>query len=150
MVFSFDNILRAWKDTVAQCSEEYNKAKFRFHLIPNLYRLKYELENDIFVPSPLRFQTIMYPKVRVVQIPSIRDKIVQHLICDNYLCSALEKPLIKEISACITGRGDDYASKVVKQHLRRYYNQHGHRFYVLKCDIKNFFATIPHKHQSIC
>lgn len=145
MIFNYSMLDRAWKDTVAQNSEDYSKAKYRYFHIPYLYRLANTLNNGTFRPSPLSQMIVMYPKKRIVQVPTITDKVVQHAINDNYLEKAVEVPLIKEVSACITGRGDDYASRIVKEHLSSYYREHKtNKFYALKCDIKSFFATIPH------
>lgn len=145
MIFDYPMLKRAWKDTVTQSSEEHSKAHYRYFLIPYLYKLSEKLSDGSFKPSSLKLMTVMYPKERIVQVPTITDKIVQHAICDNYLTDVLEVPLIKEVSACITGRGDDYASKILKGHLRSYYAKHKtNQFYVLKCDIKSFFATVPH------
>ena len=76
-----------------------------------------ELKNGKFYPQGLRIKIVRFPKVREIQVPTIRDKIVQHFICDNYLTEVLEKPLIKETSACITGRGTRYAINIIKEQL---------------------------------
>ena len=145
MVFNYEMILKSWKETVTQSSEERNKAKFKYYLPFNLYSLKEELNGGLFKPSPLKLEIIMYPKKRTVQVPSLRDKIVQHAICDYYLKDALSKPMIKETSACLENKGSIYAINVLKNQLHSYYRQYGNKFYVLKCDIKSYFASIPHK-----
>lgn len=145
MVFTFDMLYDAWKETVTQNSEQPNKARFKYYIAFNLTRLLCELNSGDFFPQPFRSQRVYIPKEREVQIPALRDKIVQHVICDNYLNTALTRPLIKETSACLKGRGTLYGSDIVTAQLHNYYTHHGTRFYVLKCDIKSYFATIPHK-----
>ena len=144
MVFTFDMLFDAWKNTVTQNSEQPNKAKFKYYLIPNLLKLLKELTNGSFKPRGFKHQRVYIPKVRDVQVPALRDKIVQHTICDNYLNEVLTRPLIKETSACLKGRGTQYGSNILKAQLRNYFVHHGQQFYVLKCDIKSYFATIPH------
>ena len=144
MVFNYEIVEKSWKETVTQSSAERNKAKFKYFLPFNLQTLKNELNDGSFTPSPLRSEIIMYPKKRTVQVPSLRDKIVQHCICDYYLNSVLTNPLIKETSACLEGKGSIYAINVLKNQLRSYYRKYGRKFYVLKCDIKSYFASIPH------
>ena len=117
MVFNYEMILKSWKETVTQSSEERNKAKFKYYLPFNLYSLKEELNGGLFKPSPLKLEIIMYPKKRTVQVPSLRDKIVQHAICDYYLKDALSKPMIKETSACLENKGSIYAINVLKNQL---------------------------------
>ena len=144
MVFSFDMLFDAWKNTVTQNSEQPNKARFKYFLTPNLLKLLKELTNGTFLPRGFKHRRVYVPKVRDVQVPALRDKIVQHVICDNYLNEILTRPLIKETSACLKGRGTQYGSDILKLQLRNYYFHHWERFHVLKCDIKSYFATIPH------
>lgn len=144
MVFSYTMLYQAWKDTVVQSSEQTNKAKFKYYITPHLMKLLKELETGTFKPRPFRNQHVWIPKERDVQVPAIRDKIVQHAMCDNYLNEALTKPLIKETGACLVGRGTQYSSKILKGQLWNYYKSFGNKFYVLKCDVHSYFASIPH------
>lgn len=145
MVFDYSTLYKAWKDTVTQSSTEHNRVKFKYYLEDNLLKIQQDIENKTYTPSPFRNKTILYPKRRVAQVPGLRDKVIQHAMYDNGLYDMLTKPLIKETSACLKGRGDSYAIKTLKQSLRRYYGKYGENFYCLKCDIKSYFASIDHK-----
>ncbi|MBQ8578621.1 MAG: reverse transcriptase [Clostridia bacterium] len=144
MVFTYAMLYQAWRDTVAVNSTEPNRARYKYYLEENLYSLAERLENGTFEPSPMRLKTIYYPKLRTAQVPSLEDKIVQHAICDNCFYDAATKPLIKETSACVRGRGNLYASWILKEQMHRYYRKHGKMPYFLKCDIHHYFASIPH------
>lgn len=122
-----------------------NRVKFRYFLEDNLYNLQYEIDHGLYKPAPQYNKVIIYPKRRIAQVPAIRDKIVQHAMCDNGLTEMLSKPIIDGVSACIKNRGDSYASQWLKNNLRRYYLKHGKEFYALKCDIHSYFASIPHE-----
>lgn len=145
MKFSYQILYDAWKDTVTMTSEEPNRVKFRYYLEENLGMLLSELDAHAFYPSPLRNKTILYPKKRIAQVPALRDKIVQHAIYDNGVSDMLRTPIIEGVSACLVGRGDKYASDYLKKMLVRYKNHYGLDFYCLKCDIKSYFASIPHE-----
>lgn len=145
MVFSYDVLYQAWKDTVTMCSEEPNRVRFRYMLEDNLIRLSDDVDGKTFKPAPLRNKKIIYPKRRIAQVPSLRDKVIQHAMYDNGLYAMLTKPLVTETSACIVQRGDDYASKRMKQMMVKYRNRYGTEFYCLKCDIHSYFASIPHE-----
>lgn len=144
MEFTYQILYEAWRQTVTLNSTEYNKVKYRYYLESNLGSLLSILEEGSFEPSPLRNMVIIYPKRRIAQVPNITDKIVQHTMYDNGLYQMLTKPLINGTSACILHRGDDYASAFLKKMLVNYRNTYGTSFYCLKCDIKSYFATIPH------
>jgi retron-type reverse transcriptase len=144
MIFTYGQLYNAWKDTVPQNSDKNNHVKLRYELEPRLTRLLAQLEEKSFRPSPLSLKNVYIPKHRIVQVPSLTDKVVQNAICENYLYDVLTKPLTKETSACLKERGTLYATKLVKSQLRRYCRLYGKEFYALKCDIKSYFATIPH------
>lgn len=57
----------------------------------------------------------------------------------------MERISIKESSACIKGRGTQYGGELVKEQLRSYYRTYGtNHFFVLKCDIHSYFASVDH------
>lgn len=145
MVFDIDEILYpAWKEASKGKHNQQNQAKYEFYLTENLYALQKALVDDTYKPAPLRVKRITIPKKRIAQVPSLEDKIVQHAICDNYAYDRLTKPLIKETCACIKGRGTDYARNLLKQQLSAFYREYGVKPYILKVDIKSYFASIPH------
>lgn len=144
MVFTYQQLYEAWKSAVTQSSEEPNRCKFKFYLEDNLLTLQNEIDDRTFQPSPFKEKIIYYPKRRVAQVPSIRDKVIQHAMYDNGLYDMLSVPLIAGVSACVRERGDSYASTHLKNILRSYYLKHGKHFYCLKCDIKSYFASIKH------
>ena len=94
MVLSFDVSYAAWRKTVELFSEQENKARFKYNIVPNLFKIKNEFNDGTFKPGKLRTQIVYFPKKRIVQVPSIRDKVLQHRICDNYLTERLTKPII--------------------------------------------------------
>lgn len=135
---------RAWKSTTKGRKNAANRARFTFNQEERLYDLMDRLNEGRFKPSPLRTKKIYYPKRRVAQVPSLEDKIVQHAICDNHVYDMLTKPCVKETAACMIGRGDLYASDILTNQLRRFWRKYHKPPIVLKCDIRSYFASIPH------
>lgn len=145
MIFDFKHLYNAWKNVTVISSTYPTKAKFRYAVALNISDIIREIESETYDPTRLRLMTVLYPKVRTVQVPSMKDKVVQNALCTQYLNATVSRPLIKETCACIKGRGTKHCLKMVRQQLRHYYNTKGHNhFYVLKCDIKSYFASIPH------
>lgn len=103
-----------------------------------------DLNNGSYQPDPLREKQVLYPKRRIVQVPSLNDKIVQHVICDGYAYEPMTKPLIREASANTRGRGTDYGRDILVKHLRAFWRKYKRPPYILKCDVHSFFASIPH------
>lgn len=144
MIFTYRLLFDAWNSASKDKSKD-NQAKFKYFLEENLYTIQSKLESHTFEPSPLRTKKIYIPKARIAQVPTLIDKIVQHAICDNYAYEALTKPLIPTTFACIKGRGDKYARITTKAMFRKFWNKEHVKPYVLKCDIHNYFASIPHE-----
>lgn len=145
MVFEYQLLYLAWKEASQGKKDAPNQIRYLYELEDRLFSLQVRLERKLFKPSPLREKKIYIPKYRVAQVPSLEDKIVQHMICDFYAYDALTKPLIKEASACLIGRGDTYARNLLKESLRRFWRKYKCKPYILKCDIRNYFASIPHE-----
>lgn len=144
MVFTYEILYHAWKQTSRGKSTMSNQIRYKYNLEEKLFDLQYRLNSKTFCPSPLRTKEIFLPKYRIAQVPTMEDKIVQHAICDNYAYEALTKPLIKETAACIRGRGTLYAIELMKNNLHRFWRKYHARPYVLKCDIHSYFDSIPH------
>lgn len=56
----------------------------------------------------------------------------------------MQKKLIYDNGACIRNKGITFSCKRLKCHLQRYFRKHGTDGYILKVDIKSFFASIDH------
>lgn len=144
MVFTYDILYRAWKQTSRGKSNMSNQIRYKYNLEEHLFDLQDRLNSKKFAPSLLRTKEIFIPKHRIAQVLTMEDKIVQHAICDNYAYEALTKPLIKETAACVHSRGSLYAMSLMKENLHTFWRKYKCRPYVLKCDIHSYFDSIPH------
>lgn len=144
MVFDFQLLEDAWKAEKKGKTNAPNQQRYRYELEENLFSLQERLQTGTFYPAPLRLKQIYYPKRREAQVPSQEDKIVQHAICDEHAYYPLVKPLVKEASANTRGRGTDYGVKMLREHLRAFWLREKRPPYILKADMKSFFASIPH------
>ena len=84
-------------------------------------------------------------KTRYVTNNSMRDKVVNHIICDEILTPALQKFLIYDNSASQKGKGVSFHRKRFEKHLRDYYKQHGtNEGFILLGDFSGYYANIRH------
>ena len=144
MVFDFYNLYMAYKAESLGKRNTTNYHKYTYDLEDNLYELAEKLNNRQFEPAPLQLKNIPYPKKRVAQVPSKDDKIVQHALCDVIVYEKLVDPLRPEASANTRGRGTDYGLRLLKDNFVKFYRKYRRAPYILKCDISNFFGSIPH------
>lgn len=104
--------------------------------------LKAKLEAKAYDPQPLEIFTVYEPKQREVQSPSIHDKIVQNAMLDNGLYEELTKPIIRDCYGSMRGRGALDGLDRLKQFMSACWAAYGTNAWVLKCDIRHYFASI--------
>lgn len=124
-----------WKDSVV--GYENNGLK-------NTYKLRKDLLNGSYQISKYQRFKVFEPKERDIVATRIRDRQFQRALCDNGLYEMMTKSFIHDSGACLEGRGVDYTLNRMTKHLRRYNIEHGRDGWVLKCDIRHYFQSIPH------
>lgn len=118
---------------------------FELNLAKNLTEIQSKLEKRTYKMNGYYNFKIYEPKERQVYAAFYADRVVQHCICDEVLCSILQPRLIYDNAACQIGKGTHFAMKRLTKFLSEYYKQHGAKGYVLKCDISKYFASIDHE-----
>ena len=103
--------------------------------------------NNGDVPSKFEVFAVYEPKRRMVHAPAFVDKVVLHALVDNILYDALTKSFIRDSHASQTGKGTDDGLMRLKTHMVDYYRREGHGAdgWVLKGDVRHFFASIDHR-----
>jgi RNA-directed DNA polymerase len=143
-IYQFESLYRAYKATAKGKRNKKDVIDFELDLSSNLWKLHDELESRKYRLSGYHYFQIYDPKKRKIQALSIRDRIVQHSICDNILKPYFEPRLIYDNAACRVGKGTRFATDRLTEFMRAYYRQHGTKGYILKFDIRKFFDSINH------
>lgn len=143
-IISFESLYRAAK--VCRRSVMWKDATARWcaNGLKEIYRLRQELLDGTYQIRRYHCFVVTDPKRREVMATSMRDRVFQRSMCDNYLYHALTKGLIRDNFACQKGRGVDDALDRMDAHLHRYYRHNGADGWVLKCDIRKYFASTRH------
>ena len=87
---------------------------------------------------------VLEPKVRLVHSLPYRDRIVQHVLCDEILTPYFDKRLIHDAAACRKGKGTHYGLERLKTFMKRHFGQYGTDGWILKGDISSYFASVDH------
>lgn len=96
--------------------------------------------------SPYNCFTIMERgKRREIKSIKYQDRVVQKCLMDNILTPTVVPSFIDTNSASLKGKGTDYALFKLKQHLQRQVRKSGTEAYILACDMKGYFDSIPHE-----
>lgn len=103
------------------------------------------LQLGLYKPSKFETFTVYEPKERLVQAPAFVDKVLLHAIVDNGLYIAITGGFIRHNAASQKGKGMHDALLHLKCCMLNYYRKHGSaEGWVLKGDVRHFFASIPH------
>ena len=144
IVTDYDNLYRAYRK--AKSGKKFNSstAKFSSMALDGINILKEQLENQTYTVAPYNRFEIFEPKQRVIESCSFKDKVVQHVLCDNILHPKLKNVFVEYNSAGQVGKGTLYALDGLKDHMESFYEKHGLDGWILKCDIRHFFYEIDH------
>ena len=86
---------------------------------------------------------VFEPKHREIVASRLVDRQWQRSLCDAGLYDDITEHFTADNCACQVGRGTDYATSRLKSQLSSFARKCGDGW-VLKCDVRKFFASIPH------
>lgn len=135
-------IERAWKIVRRGKSQYERYQRYNYYLEDNLLAVQDLMETDRLRPGRMSLKRITAPKPRIVQVPTMRDKLVMHILCDNVIYDAVAAQLGDGVSACLIGRGTEYGTQRVKALLLDYWREHHNVPYILKGDVHAYFASV--------
>lgn len=83
-------------------------------------------------------------KQRDIKSIKYHDRVVQKSLMDNILTPAVVPSFIDTNCASLKGKGTDYALRKLREHLQAQIRKNGTEGYILACDMKGYFGSIPH------
>ena len=143
-IYDFDNLYKAFLLARRGKRWKHAVAKFEVNLVENLIRLQDELKSNTYKPGEYYTFKVYEPKERDVMTNAFRDKVVQHSLCDNALEPLTIKHLILDNAASQRGKGTHFALDRLENAMHSFYRRYGTKGWVLKCDIRKYFYSIPH------
>ena len=142
-ICQLDNI-RNVIDEVCRNTKNKNKVnKFKEYRAIHTYKIYHTLINRAYQVGPYHIFTIYEPKKRRIVSQNMFDKVVNHLVARFILLPSLNSSLLETNVASREGKGTQAGLKYY-YHYRRICKQRYGRYYILKCDVKKFFASIDH------
>lgn len=136
-VSSFANLLAAAKRAAAGKRSRPDVAAFTLNLESELVQIRRELLDGSYQPGRYRSFQVMDPKPRLISAAPFRDRIVHHALT-QVLEPIFERRFSKDSFACRTGFGVHRALNRAMYGARRCP-------YVLKCDVRKYFASVDHE-----
>ena len=136
-VTSFTNLTYAAKAAAAGKRRRPDVSAFLLDLECHLLKLRRELLEGRYRPGPYRTFEVLDPKPRLISAAAFRDRVVHHAL--TRVLEPIFEPRFSPYSfACRRGFGTHKALDRAQQGVRRF-------AYVLKCDVRKYFASVDHE-----
>jgi len=145
-VVDFDNLYRAFSDSMRGVAWKESSQKFRANAMRNLADIRRRLlagesVHRGFVEFTLRERG----KARLIRSVHISERIVQKCLCDQALVPILSSSLIHDNGASVKGKGVHFALRRLILHMTRFYRESGSNDgYALQIDFSKFFDNVDH------
>lgn len=118
--------------------------EFSLRLIDNILTLRRELADKIYIHGPYHAFKINDPKPRDIHKASVRDRLLHHALY-RVLYPDFDQKFIFDSYSCRLDKGTHRAMNQFRKYGRIVSKNHTLTAWVLKCDIRKFFANINHE-----
>lgn len=143
-LFKADNLLSAWTEFARGKRGKIDVQEFSFCLSGNIIELKNELVNGKYRHGGYEAFNISDPKPRNIHKATVRDRLVHHAV-HRVLYPFFDRKFIADSYSCRIGKGTHRALKRFLSFGRKVSHSNTCTAWVLKCDIRKFFASIDHE-----
>ena len=142
-IVSMENLLLAWEEFIVGKRKKPDVQEFAYDLYGHVTELHEALIDGTYEHGPYQAFRINDPKPRQIHKASVRDRLLHHAIHRKlYPCFA--PTFIADSFSCQTDKGMHRALNRFESFARKISQNHTKTCWVLKCDIRKFFASIDH------
>lgn len=143
-ITSFENLLSSWQEFLCGKRKRKDVAEFSLKFMDNLISLQADLKNKTYRHGGYLAFRINDPKPREIHKASVRDRLLHHAIY-RILYPYFDRKFIYDSYSCRIGKGTHRAMNRFREFNWIVSKNNTRSCWVLKCDIKKFFANIDHQ-----
>lgn len=143
-IIDVENILTAWREFLNGKRGKNDVQEFSLHLMDHVFALHRDLASHTYRHGPYQPFYICDPKPRHIHKASVRDRLLHHTI-HRKLAPFFEKTFIAHSYSCRKEKRTHKALNCFRSFARKESLNHTKTVWVLKCDIRKFFASIDHE-----
>ena len=140
-IISLENLLLAYKEFRTGKSKKKDVIEFEFNLMQNLIDLHNDLRNYTYTHNKYINFKINDPKPRDIHKALVRDRVLHHAIY-RQLYPFFDKTFISDSYSCRNNKGTHKSLDQFTNFTRKESENYTKQCFILKCDIKKFFASI--------
>ncbi len=142
-IISLENLLLAWQEFVVGKKNRLDVQLFARDLMDNIMALHVDLVNGDYRHGGYESFRITDSKPRHIHKANVRDRLLHHAIY-RILYPFFDRTFIADSFSCRDNKGMHRAIDRFRAMAYQVSRNHTRSCYVLKCDIKKFFASIDH------
>jgi RNA-directed DNA polymerase len=142
-IISVQNLLLAWQEFIKDKKKKKDVMEFQLKLMDNIFNLHQDLKSKSYAHGRYDAFKINDPKPRDIHKASVRDRLLHHAIY-KILYPFFDKKFIYDSYSCRVEKGTHKAMERFTEFHRKVSKNNTKTCWVLKCDIRKFFASIDH------
>ncbi|MFA6424512.1 MAG: reverse transcriptase/maturase family protein [Candidatus Magasanikbacteria bacterium] len=143
-IISLENLCLAWQEFIVGKKKKLDVIKFSRNLMDNIVELHDSLVNRTYSHGSYKSFYITDPKRRHIHKASVRDRLLRHAVY-RILYPFFDRTYIADSYSCRLNKGTHTALAKFSLLIRKVSQNSTCTCWVLKCDIKKFFASIDHE-----
>lgn len=143
-IISIDNMLLAWQEFIKGKRKKKDVQEFQLNLMDNIFSLHNDLISHVYQHGDYHAFNISDPKPRNIHKASIRDRLLHHAIY-QILYPFFDKTFMADSFSCRLNKGTHKALNRFRTLSYKVSQNYTKTCWILKCDIRKFFASISHK-----
>ena len=139
-----ENLLIAWKEFLNGKKQKKDVQEFQMRLMDNIFNLHHSLKSKSYSHSTYQAFKINDPKPRDIHKAIVRDRLLHHAIY-RVLYPYFDTKFIYDSYSCRVNKGTHKAINRFRYFERKVSKNNTKQCYILKCDVRKFFANIDHQ-----
>ncbi|MDP2704669.1 MAG: reverse transcriptase/maturase family protein [bacterium] len=143
-IISVENLLDAWGEFIRGKRGRKDVQEFSLCLMDNIFSLHRDLATLTYRHGPYQGFRINDPKPRSIHKATVRDRLL-HRAVYRILYPFFDRTFIADSYSCRLGKGTHEALNRFRAFAYKVGRNNTRTCWVLKCDIRKFFANIHHK-----
>ncbi len=140
-IISLNNLYYAWGEFVRGKKYKKDVTEFALNLSGNIIKLHHELMAKSYIHGHYKQFSISDPKPRIIHKALVRDRLLHHAIY-RILYIHFERRFIYDSYSCRIAKGTHRALNRFKHFTNKVSESNSRTCWVLKCDVRKFFASI--------
>ena len=136
--------MEAWREFIRGKRGKRDVQEFSLFLMDNIFSLRDDLINHTYEHGGYQAFNISDPKPRNIHKASVRDRLLHHAIYRK-LYPFFDRIFIADSYSCRINKGTHGAINRFRSMFYRVSKNNTKTCWVLKCDIRKFFASINHE-----